>query len=148
MQNTATIANYKRTASPAEGSDFELDAWNVDDGLGELHQAFDEDQSQSHTTMREANTRPTLSRQRTPLLYPPTKERSSPNGSIHEGYDGKPRKKLHERDPRRSADNATRKRYIYASFFLVVSLFAFVIQTETAVYIQRDLGWNKAYAML
>lgn len=93
------------------------------------------------------NGRPPLSRQHTPLLYT-NKERSSPNGSLYNGYDGKPRKSLQQRDPDMSADNATRKRYIYASFFLVVSLFAFCIQTETAVYIQRDLGWNKAYAML
>ena len=46
------------------------------------------------------------------------------------------------------AKAATRKRYIYASFFLVVSLISFCIQTETAVYIQANLGWNKAYAML
>lgn len=42
----------------------------------------------------------------------------------------------------------TRKKYIYASFFLVLSLISFVVQTETAVYIQHQLHWNKAYCML
>ena len=41
-----------------------------------------------------------------------------------------------------------RKKYIYSAFFLLLSLISFVIQTETAVYIQHELGWNKAYAML
>lgn len=39
-------------------------------------------------------------------------------------------------------------RYKYAAFFLCLSLISFVIQTETAVYIQHELGWNKAYCML
>lgn len=42
----------------------------------------------------------------------------------------------------------TRRTYTYAGFFLVLSLVSFVIQTETAVYIQHELGWSKAYAML
>ena len=45
-------------------------------------------------------------------------------------------------------ENLTRRKYIYASFFLLVSLVSFVVQTETAVYIQHELGWNKAYCML
>jgi len=42
----------------------------------------------------------------------------------------------------------TRKRYTYAAFFLLLSLISFAVQTETAVYIQHDLHWNKAYCML
>ena len=48
-------------------------------------------------------------------------------------------------------DNAmsqTRRKYTYAGFFLLLSLVSFVIQTETAVHIQQDLGWKKAYSML
>ncbi|TGZ81560.1 putative DUF6-like integral membrane protein [Ascodesmis nigricans] len=41
-----------------------------------------------------------------------------------------------------------KKKYMLAGFFLVLSLVSFVVQTETAVYIQKDLGWNKAYCML
>lgn len=36
----------------------------------------------------------------------------------------------------------------YAAFFLLVSLISFVVQTETAVYIQHELHWDKAYCML
>ncbi|TQS37654.1 hypothetical protein Golomagni_01864 [Golovinomyces magnicellulatus] len=39
-------------------------------------------------------------------------------------------------------------KYKYAAFFLLLSLISFVIQTETAVYVQHELGWNKPYCML
>ena len=55
---------------------------------------------------------------------------------------------FHERDPHEPAASATRKKYTIAAFFLGVSLIAFTIQTETAVYIQHYLHWNKAYCML
>ena len=45
-------------------------------------------------------------------------------------------------------ENLTRRKYIYAAFFLMVSLVSFVVQTETAVYIQHELKWDKAYCML
>ena len=45
-------------------------------------------------------------------------------------------------------ENQTRRKYIYAAFFLVLSLISFVVQTETAVYIQHTLKWKKAYCML
>ncbi|KAI4114495.1 MAG: hypothetical protein LQ345_004727 [Seirophora villosa] len=51
-------------------------------------------------------------------------------------------------DMEASAAAATKKKYIYASFFLALSLVAFVVQTETAKYIQNQLGWKKPYAML
>lgn len=50
--------------------------------------------------------------------------------------------------PHTVAQQATRRKYATAAFFLGTSLVAFVIQTETAVYIQRELGWAKAYCML
>ncbi|KAF2838327.1 hypothetical protein M501DRAFT_935587 [Patellaria atrata CBS 101060] len=46
------------------------------------------------------------------------------------------------------AKAANRKRYTYAAGFLVLSLISFAVQTETAVYIQHNLKWNKAYCML
>lgn len=45
-------------------------------------------------------------------------------------------------------EDMVRRKYIYASFFLVLSLVSFVVQTETAVYIQHELKWNKAYCMM
>ncbi len=47
-----------------------------------------------------------------------------------------------------AAIRETKSKYTYAAFFLGLSLVSFVVQTETAVYIQHDLGWSKAYAML
>jgi drug/metabolite transporter (DMT)-like permease len=41
-----------------------------------------------------------------------------------------------------------RRRYSYASFFLLTSLVSFTVQTELASYIQHDLAWDKAYCML
>jgi hypothetical protein len=55
---------------------------------------------------------------------------------------------FHERDPELEAQYATQKRYSYAAFFLLISLITFAVQTETAVYIQHTLKWNKAYCML
>lgn len=47
-----------------------------------------------------------------------------------------------------SPEDQTRRKYIYATIFLLISLVSFVVQTETAVYIQHELKWNKAYCML
>jgi hypothetical protein len=69
-------------------------------------------------------------------------------------YDSPPRPSLsrkstfHERDPVAEAKYATKKKYSYAAFFLVLSLVSFAVQTETAVYIQSQLHWEKAYCML
>ncbi|KAK1967557.1 hypothetical protein LY78DRAFT_488550 [Colletotrichum sublineola] len=41
-----------------------------------------------------------------------------------------------------------RRKYMYAAFFLVLSLVSFVIQTELSAYIQQELHWDKAYCML
>lgn len=84
-----------------------------------------------------------------PLLGTPT----------HSGYEGGsalPTPRLstrksttfRERDPEEQARNATRTRYTYAAAFLLLSLVSFAVQTETAVYIQHNLGWKKAYCML
>lgn len=52
------------------------------------------------------------------------------------------------RDPDDAARAATKTRYMYAGGFLLLSLVSFAVQTETAVYIQHNLHWNKAYCML
>lgn len=62
---------------------------------------------------------------------------------------GSPRRSnLRSRTPDYEAKNLTRRKYIYAAFFLLLSLVSFVVQTETAVYIQHKLHWDKPYAML
>ncbi|KAF2643852.1 hypothetical protein P280DRAFT_466580 [Massarina eburnea CBS 473.64] len=55
---------------------------------------------------------------------------------------------FHERDPEAQAHFETRRRYTYAGIFLALSLVSFTVQTETAVYIQHELKWEKPYCML
>lgn len=52
------------------------------------------------------------------------------------------------RSPQYVAEHDTRRKYIIASGFLLLSLASFVVQTETAVYIQHELHWDKPYCML
>lgn len=58
------------------------------------------------------------------------------------------RSAMRSRSPDTQAKLATKKKYTYAALFLGLSLVSFVVQTETAVYIQHSLGWDKAYCML
>ena len=58
------------------------------------------------------------------------------------------RSTFRSRSPIYVAKSDTTQRYTYAAFFLMLSLVSFVVQTETAVYIQHELKWNKHYCML
>lgn len=58
------------------------------------------------------------------------------------------RSTMRSRSPATNARLAARKKYTYATFFLIVSLVSFTVQTELAAYVARDLGWDKAYCML
>lgn len=97
--------------------------------------------------------RPTNGRSHQPLLQ---KDDDEERGRT--GYEGSPvpaerphfsrRSTMRSRSPDTQAKLATKKKYTYAAFFLGLSLISFVVQTETAVYIQHELGWNKAYCML
>jgi hypothetical protein len=98
--------------------------------------------------------RPTDGRSAQPLLRD---ERESGRGRSGYSEDGiapvqRPvfsrRQSMRSRSPDTQAKMATKKKYTYAAFFLGLSLISFTIQTETAVYIQHELGWNKAYCML
>ncbi|KAJ5418902.1 uncharacterized protein N7487_002452 [Penicillium crustosum] len=55
---------------------------------------------------------------------------------------------IQSKSPERDAAKATRKKYLVASGFLLLSLISFVVQTETASYIQNELHWKKPYCML
>jgi len=92
--------------------------------------------------------RPSDGRSQVPLLK---EERRRPS------YDGEAnvrpgvttrRSTFRSKSPDFAGASATKKKYTYAAFFLGLSLISFVIQTETAVYIQHELKWNKAYCML
>ena len=71
----------------------------------------------------------------------------APNGSARPPFAAR-RSTFRSRSPDMEGSSAIKKKYAYAAFFLVLSLVTFVIQTETASYIQTELGWDKAYAML
>jgi len=87
-----------------------------------------------------------------PLLHKDDEERGRTGYSSPDPPDRPPlftrRSTMRSRSPDTQAKLATRKKYTYAAFFLGLSLISFVIQTETAVYIQHELEWNKAYCML
>ncbi|KAM5472362.1 hypothetical protein MauCBS54593_002953 [Microsporum audouinii] len=92
------------------------------------------------------------SRSKVPLLKGENRGRSSSVGpaSIEEGRPSltRGRSSFRSRSPDFGAKNATRKKYLIAAFALVISLISFTVQTQTAVYIQQELGWNKPYCML
>ncbi|KAL9600183.1 MAG: hypothetical protein Q9219_003326 [cf. Caloplaca sp. 3 TL-2023] len=93
--------------------------------------------------------RPTDGRSQVPLLKD---EQGRPSFADSDGVPGPNfatrRSTLQSRSPDMEGSAATKRKYIYAAFFLALSLVAFVIQTETAEYIQNKLGWKKPYAML
>lgn len=97
--------------------------------------------------------RPTEGRSQQPLLKHERRGRLS--DSTPGGLEGRPmlphqsrRSVIRSRSPEYKAEHATRRKYLIASGFLVLSLISFVVQTETAAYIQHDLGWAKPYCML
>ncbi|KAH6689427.1 hypothetical protein F5X68DRAFT_203675 [Plectosphaerella plurivora] len=58
------------------------------------------------------------------------------------------RSRLRSRSPDAHAASTVRTKYTIAAVFLVLCLVSFVVQTELSAYVQKDLGWNKAYCML
>ncbi|KAL7276142.1 hypothetical protein RUND412_000875 [Rhizina undulata] len=59
------------------------------------------------------------------------------------------RQEMRSRSPATASTKETaRRKYLLAGVCLILSLFTFVVQTETAVYIQHHLSWRKPYAML
>ena len=93
--------------------------------------------------------RPIDGRSQVPLLKE-ERGRSSyeaPNGSARPAFVAR-RSTFRSRSPDMEGSAATKRKYVYAGFFLALSLVAFVVQTETAEYIQKHLGWKKPYAML
>ncbi|OGE56226.1 hypothetical protein PENARI_c003G08678 [Penicillium arizonense] len=98
--------------------------------------------------------RPTDGRSQQPLLKNDRHGRL-PRSSFGNGdTEGRPmlhhtrRPTIRSKSPEHDAAQATRKKYMIASGFLLLSLASFVIQTETASYIQNELGWKKPYCML
>jgi hypothetical protein len=98
--------------------------------------------------------RPTDGRSQQPLLKDERHGRLSQSSLGHGDAEGRPmlhhtrRPTIQSRNSEYDAAQATRKKYMIAAGFLLLSLVSFVVQTETAVYIQHELGWNKPYCML
>jgi hypothetical protein len=113
---------------------------------------FDDDDFDEMGDRRPALHRPTDGKSHQPLLHKDDEERGRTGYSSPDPPERPPlftrRSTMRSRSPDTQAKLATRKKYTYAAFFLGLSLISFVIQTETAVYIQHELGWNKAYCML
>ncbi|KAE8449893.1 hypothetical protein EG329_007370 [Mollisiaceae sp. DMI_Dod_QoI] len=147
-QPSSTTSNTNRSAKHGNGnelaknppagedfSDFDSDLDDMEDRRPPLH-------------------RPTDGRSHQPLLGKDDDEERGRTGyeTSIDALERPPmfsrRSTMRSRSPDTQAKLATRKKYTYAAFFLGLSLVSFVVQTETAVYIQHELGWNKAYCML
>lgn len=93
--------------------------------------------------------RPTDAQSQLPLLKD---ERGRPSYDSPPGSAGPAlvarRSNFRSSSPELEESSATRTKYTYAAVFLILSLVSFTVQTETAVHIQHDLGWDKAYCML
>lgn len=136
----------KNRGTPSEASQFAV--------LGEgpksdSDSALDSDEGEEDMPERPTLHRPTDGRSQVALLKDERGRPSydSPNGSARPAFAAR-RSTFRSRSPDFDAKTATRRKYTYAGFFLILSLISFVIQTETAVYIQHTLKWNKAYCML
>jgi hypothetical protein len=97
--------------------------------------------------------RPTDGRSEQPLLHKEDEERGRTGYNESGETARRPstfirRSTLRSRSPDTQAKLAAKKKYTYAAFFLLLSLISFTVQTETAVHIQHELKWNKAYCML
>lgn len=140
-------ASHKKTDSGIVDPEA-FEDWD-DDHFSE-HDPLTENSSPMPSDLRPPFHRPTDGKSGTPLLNPLQKENGYAGGHIGEDSPTMIRRRstFKEQDPDAAAKSATRKRYSYAAFFLAVSLVSFTIQTETAVYIKKYLGWSKSYAML
>lgn len=162
IHNQPTRGGGTRALQPPLQDNGEEERWNEDDWDIDIS---DEDGDEEMGDRRPALHRPTDGRSAQPLL----KDRSSDDHDrgragytasphIHNGALTAPpptrppffnrRSTLRSRSPSSTAAMAARKKYTYAAIFLLLSLVSFTVQTETAVYIQHELGWDKAYCML
>ncbi|KAI4122817.1 MAG: hypothetical protein LQ347_006381 [Umbilicaria vellea] len=137
LSQTSSAAGRQGRLSPDSGSQVK---WAADP---------EDEEEEDEMAERPPMHRPTDGRSHQPLLKDERGRPSydAPNGSARPAFAAR-RSTFRSRSPDLGATSATRRKYTYAAFFLVLSLISFTIQTETAVYIQHELGWNKAYCML
>lgn len=138
----ASSSSLHRHSLSSETSSLEK-GWGKEEWMGD-HEA-----EEGTMDTRPPLHRPTEGRSGVPLLKDERGRTglAEPNGSITPGFAAR-RSTFRSQSPDMEASTATKRKYMYAAFFLGLSLVAFVIQTETAEYIQNELGWKKPYAML
>jgi drug/metabolite transporter (DMT)-like permease len=119
---------FKEPDSP-NSSDLEFDDWD------------------EHDAAMPSDLRPSMEPERSGRANAPLLGRKTED-DIDEGLLGRSTHHFHERDPETQAKYETKKKYTYAAFLLALSLVSFTVQTETAVYIQHQLKWEKPYCML
>ncbi|EZF74017.1 hypothetical protein H105_04145 [Trichophyton soudanense CBS 452.61] len=126
--------------------------FSADDHTKPSYTSAEEDSDGDMAIGRPSMQRPGESRSKVPLLKGESRGRSASVGpaSMEEGRPSlsRARPSFRSKSPDFGANNATRKKYIIAAFALFISLISFTVQTQTAVYIQQELGWNKPYCML
>ncbi|KAK4557033.1 hypothetical protein LTR86_006014 [Recurvomyces mirabilis] len=129
-------------AEGGEEGDSDFEHWGDDDDLDDLEER--DMPSDLRRPSRPSTAMNGHGGQHSPLLSQNDKHDDPTEPSLSHRRSSR----FHERDPDSAARAATRKRYTYAAIFLGISLVSFAIQTETAVYIQHNLGWKKPYCML
>ncbi|EEP79604.1 conserved hypothetical protein [Uncinocarpus reesii 1704] len=97
--------------------------------------------------------RPGASRSNVPLLKEERRGRPqnatfASSATSRAVSDASRRSSFRSKTPDYDSTRATRRKYIIASVFLILSLISFTVQTQTAVFIQQELGWDKPYCML
>ena len=112
----------------------------------------DHDSDDEMATSRPPSYHPVDHHSEQPLLKEERRGRESTGSYGNGDIEGRPMLHHHQdtrsKSPERNAELATRRKYLIAAIFLVLSLVSFVAQTESAVYIQHELHWNKPYFML
>ncbi len=126
----ASNNDFPEPDSPT-ASDLEFDDWNDHDAAmpSDLRSSLERDQGRANA----------------PLLG---HRKSEDEGAESAGLLGRSTLSTLDRDPETQAKFETRRRYIYAALLLALSLVSFTVQTETAVYIQHELKWEKPFCML
>lgn len=146
---------------PEAGGDYsDSDSTDLKEEVRHSGSDFDFDFEDIHEmSARPPLHRPTEGRSQVPLLKDEQRGRQTIHTAEDEDEDdGDDEERARISSPRRStfrsrtpdydAKHATRRKYTYAIGFLLLCLVSFTVQTETAVYVQHNLGWEKPYCML
>ncbi|KAL8769606.1 MAG: hypothetical protein Q9209_004403 [Squamulea sp. 1 TL-2023] len=141
---------FDKTASSSRRDSVSSDAGSLEKGWDNRSSiSGHEEEEEGMMDTRPPLHRPTDGRSQVPLLKDERgrSDVSISNGSARPTFAAR-RSTFRSRSPDMEGSAVTKKKYLYAGFFLLLSLIAFVVQTETASYIQKKLGWHKPYAML